>query len=97
MQDGIVEQDAYLGSNVREAATSFVEYSRLASLLDLVHRAETKVANLKRACCIQKQVLGLKISMTYAFLVEILLQGGDQQATQSLGGRHKHRTRPEII
>ena len=73
MQGGMVERGAYLGSNVREAAASFVEYSRLASLLDLVHRAETKVANLKRACCIQKQVLGLKISMTYAFLVEILL------------------------
>ena len=63
----------YLGRNVWQASTAVVQLAHLAVLLDLVHCAQTEVADFEGACGIEQEVFRLEVSVNDTLFMDVLL------------------------
>ena len=64
---------SHLGRNVWQASATVVQLAYFAVLLDLVHCAQTKVADFEGACGIEQEVFRLEVSVNDTLFMDVLL------------------------
>ena len=74
VQDEVfLSRSAHFGRDVRQTAATLAQHASLAAFFDLVHCAQSEVADLERPCGVQKEILRLEVAMAHAFFMEITL------------------------